>query len=136
MGIVKASVPDVGGLVTDPIKRHVQRRLLRQRPKIQFGLEEVLTHNTAQILYEFLRGVAISIVRISAQRPRQTQEIHYNLTSEHDPAWVQRQLDVLAPKLRSQLAVKVNLGQTPNIRFVPNARTEESKRSYLWKFAK
>merc|ERR1711953_36491 len=90
----------------------------------------------AQILFEFLQGVAISIVRISAQRPRQTQLIYYNLTSDHDPVWVQRQLDVLAPKLRSQLAVKVNLGQTPNIRFVPHARTEESKRSYLWRFAR
>merc|ERR1712190_536080 len=130
--IVKASVPEVGGLVTDPIKRHVQRRLLRQRPKIHYGLEQILTDNSAQILFEFLKGVAISIVRVRAKRPRQTQEIYYNLTSDHDPAWVQRQLDILAPKLRSQLALKVNMGQTPNIRFVPQVKSEEVKRSHLW----
>merc|ERR1712190_661290 len=133
--IVKASVPEVGGLVTDPIKRHVQRRLLRQRPKIHYGLEQILTDNSAQILFEFLKGVAISIVRVRAKRPRQTQEIYYNLTSDHDPVWVQRQLDILAPKLRSQLALKVNMGQTPNIRFVPEAQVREQKRDFLWKFA-
>merc|ERR1712100_512178 len=38
--IVKANVPNVGDFITDPIKRHVQRRLLRQRVKIHAGLEE------------------------------------------------------------------------------------------------
>ena len=33
--------------------------------------------------------------------------LRYNLTSDHDPEWVQRQLNILAPKLRSQLAVNV-----------------------------
>merc|ERR1719454_748357 len=81
--IVKANQPSVGDLITDPIQRHVQRRLVRQRVKIHAGLEEVLTKNSAQVLYEFLKGVAISIVRITAPRPRATQEIHYHLTSDH-----------------------------------------------------
>lgn len=134
--ILKANVPDVGGIVTDPIKRHVNRRLVRQRVKIHAGLEDVLTRNTAQILYEHMGGVAISIVKVFAKRPRQTQEIHYNLSSDHDPAWVQKQLDILAPKLRSQLAVKVNMGQTPNIRFVPHVSAREIRRAYLYKFAR
>ncbi|CAK0846722.1 unnamed protein product [Prorocentrum cordatum] len=61
--IVKANVPSVGGAVVDPIQRHVGRRLLRQRVKIQAGLEDALHRNSAQILYEFLRGVSISIVK-------------------------------------------------------------------------
>mmetsp|Transcript_95326 Transcript_95326/g.255943 ORF Transcript_95326/g.255943 Transcript_95326/m.255943 type:complete len:249 (+) Transcript_95326:291-1037(+) len=134
--IVKANVPSVGGAVVDPIQRHVGRRLLRQRVKIQAGLEDALHRNSAQILYEFLRGVSISIVKVRAKRPRQTQEVYYSLTSSHDPAWVQRQLEVLAPKLRSQLATKVNMGQTPNIKFVPQAASQELKREYLWQFAK
>lgn len=134
--IVKANIPDVGSFITDPIKRHVQRRLLRQRVKIHSGLEEVLTRNSAQILFEFLRGVAISIVRIRAKRPRQTQEVVYALTSDHDPQWVQKQLDTLAPKLRSQLAVNVNMGQTPNIKFVPQEPLQTTRRAHLYRFAR
>lgn len=134
--IAKASVPEVGGITIDPIRRHVQRRLLRQRPKIHYGLENFLTHNSAQVLYEFLQGASISIVRVGAKRPRQTQNIFYNVSSDHDPAWVQSQLDILAPKLRSQLAVSVNMGQTPNIRFVPHRRHPEMRRSHLWRFAR
>lgn len=134
--IVKSSEPNVGGLVTDPIRRHVQKRLLRQRPGIHTGLEEILTFSSAQILHEFLKGVAISVVRVHAKTPRATQDIYYNVSSEHDPAWVQRQLDILAPKVRSLLAIRVNMGQTPNIRFVPNQAVQESKRAYLWPFAR
>lgn len=134
--IVKASVPVMNGVVTDPIQRHIEKRLLRQRPGIHMGLEDVLTFTSSQILHEFLQGVAISVVRVHAQRPRATQDIYYNLSSDHDPAWVQRQLDILAPKIRSMLALKINMGQTPNIRFVPNQAVQESKRAYLWAFAK
>jgi len=134
--IIKANMPDVGNLITDPIKRHVQRRLVRQRVKIHAGLEEVLTHNTAQILFEFLKGVAISIVRVRAKRPRQTQELLYNLTSDHDPAWVQQQLNILAPKLRSQLAINVNMGMTPDIRFVPAVPRQLNRRKHLARLAR
>lgn len=134
--IVKAATPKLGDIVTDPIKRHVQRRLVRQRVKINRGLEETLTNNSAQVLYEFMRGVAVSIVRIHATRPRQTQQIYYNLTSNHDPEWVEKQLNILAPKLRSQLALSQNLGMTPNIRFIPQVTGEEQRRKHLWKFAK
>jgi len=134
--ILKANQPNVGDLVTDPIKRHVERRLVRQREKIHAGLEDALTRNTAQVLYEFMKGVAVSIVRVRAKSPRETQEIQYNVTSDHDPEWVQRQLNILAPKLRSTLALKVNMGQTPNIRFVPYAHSQEVKRKFLWKYAK
>lgn len=134
--IVKAAAPKVGDLITDPIQRHVQRRLVRQRAKIHAGLEELLTRNDAQILCEFLKGVAVSIVKVRAKRPRATQQIHYSLSSHHDPEWVQKQLDILAPKLRSQFAVKVNMGQTPNIRFVPVVRGQDIRRKYLWGFSR
>ncbi|CAK9005739.1 unnamed protein product [Durusdinium trenchii] len=134
--IVKANQPKVGELVLDPIQRHVHRRLVRQREKIHAGLEGFLSHNSAQLLYEHLGGAAVSIVRIRAKRPRCTQEIQYNLTSDHDPDWVQRQLNIAAPKLRSQFALKVNMGQTPNIKFVPYSESQEVKRRYLWRFAK
>jgi len=134
--IVKGAAPRVGDVITDPIERHVSRRLVRQRVKIHAGLEDILTRNTAQILYEFLKGVSISVVKVRAKTPRATQQIYYSISSDHDPAWVQRQLDVLAPKLRSQLAVKVNMGQTPNIRFVPYVQAEEVRREHLWHFAK
>jgi len=131
----KTAVPNVGGTTLDPIRRHVERRLVRQRVKIHAGIEDALTRNTAQVLYEFLRGVSISVVRVTAERPRQTQNIHYHLTSDHDPAWVQRQLQILAPKIRSDLALRVNMGQTPNIRFVPEAPAPETKRSSYVGFA-
>lgn len=134
--IVKASQPDVGKFVTDPIRRHVDRRLLRQRVKIHAGLEETLTRNSAQILSEFLQGAAVSIVRVRAKRPRQTQELVYNLTSNHDPEWVQKQLNILAPKLRSQFAVNVNMGQTPNIRFVPQVNTKLTRQKHLYPHAR
>jgi len=134
--IVKANIPDVGNFVTDPIKRHVQRRLLRQRVKIHAGLEEFLTNNSSQILHEVLGGAPISIVRVRAKRPRQTQEIVYNCTSDHDPEWVQKQLDTVAPKLRSQLAVSVNMGQTPNIKFVPQVPLQHTRRKHLMQFAR
>ncbi|CAE7902797.1 unnamed protein product [Symbiodinium sp. KB8] len=134
--IVKAQKPQVGELITDPIQRHVKRRLVRQREKIHEGVEATLHVNSSQIMHEHLKGAAVSIVRIRAKRPRSTQEIQYNLTSDHDPDWVQRQLNILAPKLRSQLAVNVNMGQTPNIKFVPYAKSQEVRRKYLWRFAK
>jgi len=134
--LMKTSVPEIGGVVTDPIKKHVARRLVRQRTVIHKNLEEFLTRNNAQILYEFLQGVSVSIVKIRAKRPRATQNIFYTLTSDHDPEWVQRQLNILAPKLRSQLALKVNMGTTPNLRFVPYTEATEVRREYLWEFAK
>eukprot|EP00927_Polykrikos_kofoidii_P048047 TRINITY_DN42280_c0_g1_i1.p1 TRINITY_DN42280_c0_g1~~TRINITY_DN42280_c0_g1_i1.p1 ORF type:complete len:430 (-),score=60.71 TRINITY_DN42280_c0_g1_i1:30-1319(-) len=133
--LMKTAVPPVAGVTLDPIKRHIKRRLVRQRAKMQTVLEEVLTNNSAQILMEFLKGVAISIVRIDAPRPRATQKIFYSITSDHDPVWVQQKLEVVAPKLRSQLALKAGMGQTPDIRFVPQAQSQETKRSYLWRFA-
>eukprot|EP00929_Paragymnodinium_shiwhaense_P000084 TRINITY_DN10022_c0_g2_i1.p1 TRINITY_DN10022_c0_g2~~TRINITY_DN10022_c0_g2_i1.p1 ORF type:complete len:496 (-),score=105.18 TRINITY_DN10022_c0_g2_i1:16-1410(-) len=134
--IVKASVPAVNGVTLDPIKRHVHRRLLRQRTKIYKGLEEALTKNSAQMLHEHLGGAAISIVRVSARRPRQTQWIHYALSTDHDPDWVQRKLDIAAPKLRSALALSENMGQTPNIQFVPHAPAVEGRKDRLWRMAR
>ncbi|CAK0800070.1 unnamed protein product, partial [Prorocentrum cordatum] len=78
----------------------------------------------------FLPSSSLSFLAAPRARPAGS------LTSSHDPAWVQRQLEVLAPKLRSQLATKVNMGQTPNIKFVPQAASQELKREYLWQFAK
>lgn len=134
--LARTPAPTIGDLITDPKERHVDRRLVRQRVKIQRGLEEILTNNTAQILYEFLRGVSVSIVKVKAKSPRATQDIVYQLTSDHDPEWVRAQLNILAPKLRSQFALKVNMGQTPAIRFVPYVAPQEVRREYLWEFAR
>lgn len=134
--IAKSTIPEVGEVITDPVKRHIQRRLVRQRSKIQGGLEPLLSSMNSQMANEFLRGAAISIVRIRAKRPRQTQDVYYNLTSDHDPDWVHRQLSILAPKLRSQLALSENMGQTPKIRFVPQAQSQERRRANLWRSAR
>jgi len=131
--LLKSRAPHIGEVITDPIERHVQKRLVRQRSKMFIGLEQIMTMVSAQILWEFMRGVAISIVRIRAKRPRQTQEIVYNLTSDHDPVWVERQLQILAPKIRSQLALKCNMGQTPDLRFVPHTQGQEMRRKNLWR---
>lgn len=132
----KRPAPKVGDFVTDPIQRHVQRRLVRQRVKIHAGMETFLTRNTAQILYEHLGGAQVSIVKVRAKRPRATQQLHYSLTSDHDPEWVQRQLDTLTPKLRSQFAVRMNPGQTPDMRFVPVVRAQDIRRKGLWRSAR
>mmetsp|Transcript_63038 Transcript_63038/g.136915 ORF Transcript_63038/g.136915 Transcript_63038/m.136915 type:complete len:391 (-) Transcript_63038:28-1200(-) len=134
--IVKANQPKVGGIIVDPIERHIQRRLLRQRVKIHAGIEAAMTNGSAQISCEFLQGAAISIKRVWARRPRATQRLYYDLLTDHDPAWVQSRLDILAPKIRSILAIKVNMGMTPNIRFVPNAGQEETKSRNLWPHAR
>lgn len=130
--ILKDNVPRVGNLVLDPIKKHVRKRLLRQRALITKGLEEFLTKNTAQILYEHLGGVQVSISRIWGERPKSTQNIYYHLLSDHDPEWVRRQLNIATPKIRSQFALKVNMGMTPNFRFVPHPFSKEVKRAHLW----
>lgn len=134
--IVKQPAPMVGDFITDPIQRHVNRRLIRQRAKIHMGLEEFLYRNSAQILYEHLGGAQVSIVKIKARKPRSTQLVHYSLLSDHDPEWVQKQLDTLTPKLRSQFALKVNMGMTPRMRFVPFTREQDVRRKYIWGFAR
>lgn len=134
--VAKSPIPQVGEVVTDPLKRHIQRRLLRQRAKIKGGLEPLMSSMNSQMAHEFLKGAAISIVRVTATRPRQTQRVYYNLTSDHDPEWVRRQLNILAPKIRSQLALKENMGQTPAIRFLPQAETQERRRAHLWRSAR
>lgn len=134
--IAKSTIPQVGDVITDPVKRHIERRLVRQRSKIIGGLEPLMSSMNSQMANEFLRGAAVSIVRIRAKRPRQTQDVYYNLTSDHDPEWVNKQLNILAPKLRSQLALKENMGQTPRIRFIPQAQGQERRRSHLWRFAR
>merc|ERR1719215_1850954 len=107
--LLSAAPPEVNGVTNDPIKRHIHRRLVRQRVKIHMCLEEVLTKNSAQILYEFLEGVSLSIVKVRAKTPRATQNIFYTITSGHDPEWFQKKLNIVAPKFRSQLALKVNM---------------------------
>lgn len=134
--VAKTPIPEVGDAVNDPLKRHIQRRLVRQRSKIMSGLEPLMSSMNSQMANEFLRGAAVSIVRITATRPRQTQHVYYSLTSDHDPEWVRKQLNILAPKIQSQLALKENMGQTPRIRFVPQAESQERKRANLWRSAR
>lgn len=133
--LLKKKSPSVGSKLTDAIQRHVQRRLVRQRSGITAKLEDCLMRNTAQIQQEFLKGVSISVARVTAKKPRATQNVYYHLLSDHDPAWVQKQLDILAPRIRSDLALRLNMGMTPVIRFKSEATARHMNRERLWPVA-
>ena len=57
----------------------------------------------------FLQGKRNSHKKALTKRQDNTKTLgRYNLTSDHDPDWVQRQLNIAAPKLRSQFALKAS----------------------------
>ena len=58
-------------------------------------------------------------------------EVFFRVTSGHDPAWVQQRLETLAPKLRSQVAVALNLGYTPELRFQVRGLSEGGEQRRL-----
>jgi len=115
--IMKTSSPSIGGVVTDPLKRHLKRRNVRVSLLLQQYLEEILSCNSAQIVIDHLKGAALSIDRIESPTTRGRHDVFVRVTSDHDKKWLQEKLDVLAPKLRSQLAVRVNYGYTPELKF-------------------
>jgi ribosome-binding factor A len=115
--IMKTTTPSIGETVTDPLKRHLKRRNVRVSLLLQQYLEEILSCNTAQIVIDHLKGAAISIDRIESPTTRGRHDVYVRVSSDHDKEWLQSRLDVLAPKLRSQLAVRVNYGYTPELKF-------------------
>jgi len=118
--LIKAVSPVVGGAPTDPIKKHIERRNVRLNAMLLSTIEQFFTMNTSQILHEMLGGASIAVVRIYADKPRGAHWVYYQITSipeGRDRKWVEKQMDTLAPKLRSQVAVKLSLGYTPELRF-------------------
>lgn len=115
--VMKTASPAVGHIQTDPLKRHLQRRRVRVALLLQQYLEEFLSCNSAQIILDHLGGAAVSIERVTAPSTRGVHDVYVRVTSDHDKNWVQKQLDILTPKLRSQLAVRVNYGYTPELKF-------------------
>lgn len=114
---MKMTSPNIGTSITDPLKRHLNRRNIRVSLLLQQYLEEILSCNSAQIIVDHLKGAAISIDRIESPTTRGRHDVYVRVSSDHDRKWVQERLDVVAPKLRSQLAVRVNYGYTPELKF-------------------
>ena len=57
---------------------------------------------------------------LSAKTPKGIHDVHYQITKippNKTVDWVKSRMDLLAPKLRSQIAVKLQLGYTPELRF-------------------
>jgi len=115
--VMKTSTPNIGNTVTDPLKRHLKRRNVRVSLLLQQYLEELLSCNTAQIVVDHLKGAAVSIDRIESPTTRGRHDVYVRVSSDHDRKWVQEKLDIVAPKLRSQLALRVNYGYTPELKF-------------------
>jgi hypothetical protein len=115
--VMNRSEPNIGSNIVDPMKRHLKRRNVRVSLLLQQYLEEILSCNSAQIIVDHLKGAAISIDRIDSPTTRGRHDVYVRVSSDHDRKWVQERLDIVAPKLRSQLAVRVNYGYTPELKF-------------------
>ena len=116
--IVNSPLPAIGNKVLDPIKRQIQMRKVRIQALLKQYLEEFLSHNSSQILNEMLGGASVSVVKVESENFRKTQKVHISVgPGGPDPKWVIDRLNVLSPKLRSQLATRINLGHTPALQF-------------------
>eukprot|EP00397_Hematodinium_sp_SG-2012_P049646 GEMP01057342.1.p1 GENE.GEMP01057342.1~~GEMP01057342.1.p1 ORF type:complete len:370 (+),score=59.18 GEMP01057342.1:59-1111(+) len=138
--IVKAPTPSIGGVTTDPIKQHVWRRNIRLNAMLCSHIEQLLTMNTSQILHEMLEGASLTIVGIKADGPRAAHKVYFQVASlppGRDKAWVESRMETLAPKLRAQIAAKLQLGYTPELRFhlIHHALKSQS-RQRLFRIAK
>ena len=109
--------PTLGDRHLDPIKRHIEMRKTRLQVLFAQYLDEYLVHNTSQIIHAHLQGATVAVVSVKSENFRKTQLVSVRVNSAHDPAWVVERLNVLAPKLRSQIAQRVNLGYMPEIKF-------------------
>ena len=115
--VLNTPTPNIGDVITDPLKRHLKRRTVRTTILMQQYLEELLSCNSAQILLDHLGGAGISVEKIAAPSTRGIHTVFVRVTGHHDHNWIQERLNILAPKLRSQLAIKVNYGYTPELKF-------------------
>jgi ribosome-binding factor A len=133
--VMKKSSPSIGSVITDPLKRHLTRRKVRVALLMQQYIEELLSCNSAQIIVDHLGGAAISVDRVVAPSTRGVHDVYVRISSDHDRKWVQKQLDILTPKLRSQLAVRVNYGYTPELKFHILDDVDKFNKSRLMKLA-
>ncbi|CAD7928424.1 unnamed protein product [Amoebophrya sp. A25] len=138
--ILKQKTPPLGQAATDPILRHIEKRKTRLNQLLTGHLEAFLTNNSSQILHSFLEGAQVTVLRVTARNPKGVHEVHYQLSQvpeQRSIQWVRERLDTLAPKLRSQIAVKLQLGYTPELRFVHHAfGIPQSNRGRLFRIAK
>jgi ribosome-binding factor A len=105
-------------VVLDPLKRQIALRKERLQIVFKQYIDEYLVFNSSQIVNSHLDGASVSVVRVHSDNYRKTQVVTIRIQSEHKPEWVIDRLNVLAPKLRSQIAQRVNLGYMPEIKFV------------------
>jgi ribosome-binding factor A len=133
--VMNMTTPNVGSVITDPLKRHLQRRTVRVALLMQQYLEELFTCNSAQIIIDHLGGAAISVERVVAHSTRGVHDVYVRITSDHDREWVRKQLEVLAPKIRSQIATRVNYGYTPEFKFHVLDTIDKFSKSRLMKLA-
>ncbi|CAD7949320.1 unnamed protein product [Amoebophrya sp. A120] len=114
------SRPPLAQTPTDPILRHIEKRKTRMNQLLVAHLEGFLTNNSSQILHSFLENARITLLRVDARNPKGVHDVYYQIAElplNRSREWVQERLDTLAPKLRSQLAVKLQLGYAPELRF-------------------
>lgn len=55
---------------------------------------------------------------------RSVCHVYYTLTSPHDPEDIQKRLEMAAPQFRFQMARRLQLGYTPELRFIPHQMNE------------
>lgn len=115
--VMNMTTPNIGSVITDPLKRHLQRRRVRVALLMQQYLDELFTCNSAQIILDHLGGAAISVERVVAPSTRGVHDVYVRVSSDHPRDWILKQLDILTPKIRSQIAVRVNYGYTPEFKF-------------------
>eukprot|EP00400_MALV-I_sp_L67-5_P001169 gene1169-217_t len=130
----KTPEPTMNEVTLDPIQRHVERRKVRVGAMLRANLEQLLSCNTTQILHDHLGEAKVSIVHLEADKSaRGTQHVYYIVVSDHDKDFVQKQMETLAPKLRHQMAVKLELGHTPAFKFHQVEKENTKERQRLWR---
>ncbi len=133
--VMDMTTPNIGSVVTDPLKRHLQRRRKRVALLMQQYLDELFTCNSAQIILDHLRGASISVERVVAPSTRGIHDVYVRVSSDHPGSWVKKQLDILEPKIRSQIATRVNYGYTPEFKFHVLDDIDKFNKSRLLKLA-
>ncbi|UKJ88877.2 hypothetical protein MACJ_002123 [Theileria orientalis] len=122
--INKLKIPNVNGIVVDPIKKHVLRRAARIGTMLHTHIEQLFSCNDPEFLYKYLNGASISINHVVMPTSKSTVLCYYNILSKHDPKQVQRSLDLVAPRVRFMIARKLELGYTPPVRFIKYNKSE------------
>ncbi|UKK01252.2 hypothetical protein MACK_002065 [Theileria orientalis] len=122
--INKLKIPNVNGIVVDPIKKHVLRRAARIGTMLHTHIEQLFTCNDPEFLYKYLNGASISINHVVMPTSKSTVLCYYNILSKHDPKQVQRSLELVAPRVRFMIARKLELGYTPPVKFIKYNKTD------------